>query len=807
MKMIEVPIDRLKGIDLESVPSAWGRMEGVSQVSILEITGQVLVYCVDESITLDSLFEALPHGDGGASDQNSFVGKQSVAVINSDVQELIHLRIRGMHCASCEHAIEAVVLPLPGVSSVKAEVITGRATVTGTGVSTLAVTEALSRAGYQADVIVSRANLFENIRDMHRRNERKLRRRWVLALLCVLLLLFSLWFKPLYEFWWLIAFGFASVVQLACGGPYLLSAFRLARYRQANMDTLIALGTTAAFVGALVFEHHGDYHMLMESPMILAVVSFGKWLESLSINRAVGQLVTKTDSQGSVLKVVPDGSFVDVGVEEVTAGMEVIVRSGERVQLDGNVTGGNAVVSRAWLTGETGAIDLAPGDLVHAGAVNEGERFRIRVTSEAGTTRYDQIMERLEKSLGQRPQIQQLADKVVSVFVPTLIILASFTFGGWVLLGEAEYADAWRFTVAVLVIACPCALGLATPVATLVSGTRALRCGGLVTNPGAMEQLAKIRKFVLDKTGTLTSPRLEVQEVELLDDTLDLEYLLQLVCGLEQQFAHPIAKSILDYCGDRELEMVPLTVSDTETISGNGIRGVVAEQSLALVNDGFVVKQFKMDIDAEPGVTRSWVILADRVVACFSLAASCYPGVQAVVHALQGHCGNMENVILASGDNDAACQQIAMLVGIDKVYSEMTPEEKVELVASLQATGDLVAIVGDGINDAVAMAEADVGIAVCGGADIAVQSADVVMLQPGLDVIIDLISLSQKTRMIIRQNLGWAFIYNLLAIPLAAGLFVNLGVSLTPMLAAGIMATSSILVVLNSLRLSRISLV
>ena len=171
-------------------------------------------------------------------------------------------------------------------------------------------------------------------------------------------------------------------------------------------------------------------------------------------------MVTKSDSQGAVLKVVPDGSFVDVGVEEVAAGMEVIVRSGERVQLDGNVTGGNAVVSRAWLTGETGAIDLAPGDLVHAGAVNEGERFSIRVTSEAGTTRYDQIMERLEKSLGQRPQIQQLADKVVSVFVPTLIILASFTFGGWVLLGEAEYADAWRFTVAVLVIACPCALGL-----------------------------------------------------------------------------------------------------------------------------------------------------------------------------------------------------------------------------------------------------------------------------------------------------------------------------------------------------------
>ena len=807
MNIIEVPIERLNGIDLNSVPGVLCNLQGVSEVTILEITGQLVVYCVDETITMESLLETLQQVDGVTSNKNSPQRKQGEMIADRKTEELIHLRIRGMHCASCEHAIETVVSSLPGVTSVKAEVITGRATVTGTAVATSAVTRALSRAGYQAEVIASRSNLFGNIRDMHRRNEVKLRRRWVLSLLCVVLLVFSLWSQPDYEFWWALVLGFASAVQLICGGPYLLSALRLARYRQANMDTLIALGTTAAFVGALVFEHHGDYHMLMESPMILGVVSFGKWLESLSMNRAIGQLVLKADSQGTVLKVLPGGSFGEVCIEQVTAGMEIVVRAGERVQLDGDITGGEAVVSRAWLTGEAKAVRLSPGEAVHAGAVNEGDSFRVTVTSEAGSTRYDQIMERLEKSLGQRPQIQQLADKVVSFFVPALILLAAFTFTGWLLWGDTELVDAWRPTVAVLVIACPCALGLATPVATLVSGARALRLGALVTNPVAMEQLAKIRRFLLDKTGTLTAPRLDVQEFELLDESLDLAYLLQLVGALEQQFTHPIARTILDYCAVREIVAGPLAVSAPETIPGMGIRGVVDDQTLSLVNDAFAAEQFKMKIHAEGGGTRSWVVLDGKVVGCFTMAASCYPGVRAVVHELQEHCGATEQVVLASGDNDAACRQTAMLAGINKVHSEMTPEAKVDLVKSFQATGELVAIVGDGINDAVALAEADVGIAAFGGTDIAVQSADIVMLEPGLDAVTELIALSQKTRMIIRQNLVWAFIYNLSAIPVAAGLFSSVGVTLTPVIAACIMATSSILVVLNSLRLSRISLI
>ncbi len=807
MKIIEVPIKRLNGIDLNSVPGVLSNLEGVSEVTILEITGQLVVSCVDETITMESLLETLQHGDGETSNKNSPFRKQGEMIAQGKTEELMHLRIRGMHCASCEHAVETVVSSLSGVSSVKAEVITGRATVTGTNVVASVVTEVLARAGYQAEVIASRSNLFENIRAMHRRNERKLRRRWVLALLCVVLLVFSLWIEPGYEFWWLLVLGFASAVQLISGGPYLLSALRLARYRQANMDTLIALGTSAAFVGALVFEQHGDYHMLMESPMILGVVSFGKWLESLSINRAIGQLVLNADTQGTVLKVLPGGRFGEVCIEQLTAGMEVVVRAGERVQLDGTISSGDAIVSRAWLTGEAEAVRLSQGETVHAGAVNEGDSFRMTVTSEAGSTRYDQIMERLEKSLGQRPQIQQLADKVVSVFVPALILLAAFTFAGWFYWGETELVDAWRPTVAVLVIACPCALGLATPVATLVSGARALRLGALVTNPGAMEQLAKIRRFLLDKTGTLTAPRLDVQEFELLDESMELEYLLQLIGALEQQFTHPLARTILDYCVARELVAVPLTVSDTETISGRGIRGVVGGQTLSLVNDAFAAEQFGMNIHAEGGVTRSWVILDGKVVGCFTMAASCYPGVRTVVQELQEHCGASEQVVLASGDNDAACRQTAMLAGINKVHSEMTPEGKVDLVVSLQATGELVAIVGDGINDAVALAEADVGIAAYGGTDIAVQSADIVMLEPGLDAVTELIALSQKTRMIIRQNLVWAFIYNLLAIPVAAGLFSSMGVTLTPVIAACIMASSSILVVLNSLRLSRISLI
>jgi len=807
MKIIEIPIDSLGGLGLEAVSQQLANVEGVSEVSILEITGQVMVYCDDESLSTDSLLEQLEAQKVQTVTpvvreyQGSGAFRQPVAS-----ESLIHLRVQGMHCAGCERSIENVVSSIHGVQSVKAELITGRATVAGGSIVLEDVIQAICRAGYQAEEVRSRSNLFENIQAMHRRTERKLLGRWVLALFCVLLLALSLLIHPEYETWWWVSVGFASVVQLLCGGPYLLSTIRLARYGQSNMDTLIALGTTAAFVGALVFGRQNDFHMLMESPMILAVVGFGKWLESLSINRAVRQIAGESSVQETVMKLQPNGDYEEVPVDEVARGMRVVVRAGEQIQLDGVVDSESAFVSRAWLTGESETIDLVEGDAVHAGSVNEGANFQLVVTSEAGETRYDQIMDRLEKSLGKRPQIQQLADKVVSVFVPILILFAGLTFAGWLLMEDSTPQTAWRYTVGVLVIACPCALGLATPVATLVSGTRALQLGALITNPGSIEQLNEVRTFVLDKTGTLTVPRLEVVGFEL-DDGEDVDRIFRLVRALEQHSTHPIAKSLVRYCDQRLESTEIIEVGNVEAISGVGIRGVVDTRDIALVNDAFVARRFGVDVTGRAGRTRAWVLVDDTIAGVFALEAPAFPGVQDVIAQLQFHCGSEENVVMASGDNEAACRMTADEVGITRVYSQMSPKDKTELVGELKAVGEMVAIVGDGINDAVALAEAHVGIAACGGADIAAQSADIVLVRPGLESLCPLIALSGMTRSIIRQNLWWAFLYNVLAIPLAAGVFSGLGLTLTPMIAAAIMATSSVLVVLNSLRLNRISLV
>ena len=288
MKIIEIPIDSVRGIELEAVSQQLANTDGVVEVTILEITGQIMVYCDDESLSKDSLLGLLQSQEtsfasGGINEEQESASRRNSA----GLQSLLHLRIQGMHCAGCERAIENVVSSIPGVKSVKAELITGRATISGDGIVGDDVLQAISRAGYQAQEVTSRSNLFENIRAMHRRTERKLLGRWILAFICVLLLVLSLLIQPDYEVWWWMTVGFASVVQVLCGGPYLLSAIRLARHGQTNMDTLIALGTTAAFVGALLFGHQSDFHMLMESPMILGVVGLGKWWDGTVADQQV----------------------------------------------------------------------------------------------------------------------------------------------------------------------------------------------------------------------------------------------------------------------------------------------------------------------------------------------------------------------------------------------------------------------------------------------------------------------------------------------------------------------------------------
>ena len=804
MKIIEVPIESLGDQSLEAIASRMRVVEGVSNVAIMEITGQILVYCDRESITLAELV-----GETIESSENSEANPKSSDESGgngSASPSMVRLRIQGMHCAGCENALENVLGKIAGVESVKAELVTGRATIFGSHLDPQSLCQTVQQAGYQAEMVKARSTLFQSICDTHRRNEKTLFKRWVLAFACVMLLVFSLLIQPEYSIWWVIALTLATAVQVVCGLPYVVSAFRLLRHGQTNMDTLVALGTTAAYVGAVTFGDHNDYHKLMESPMILGVVGFGKWLESLAINRAVTQLANAEQRDDRVLIEDANGGVSEVPVEMVVVGQVMVVRTGEKVHLDGKALE-PALVSRAWLTGEVEPQDVAGGDMVYAGSVNEGGRFSLQVSAESGETRFDQIMDRLEQSLGQRPAVQQMADRVVSVFVPILVAIAALTFTFWAVVFQSEVELAWKYTVSVLVIACPCALGLATPVATLISGTRALSLGALVVKPTAMEVLSQVNQFVLDKTGTLTSARLHVDSYEHSSDLVSIELALRLFHALEQHSTHPVAHAIVAYCEEEEAgASTPLDVLDVDTQVGRGISGLVDGYKVSLLNDRAAENDFDAVVNAEEPGTHVWCVINQNVVGCFVLNAVSVPGASKAVADLKQWCEGEQGVVMASGDRHAACVGTAGEVGISEVFSEMTPETKGDLVKTYQAEGKVVALVGDGINDAVALAGADVGIAAYGGADIASQSADIVLTKMGLNVLGDLIPLSRATSKVIRQNLIWAFLYNLLAIPIAAGALTGLGIVMNPIIAATIMATSSMLVVLNSLRLRRVSL-
>ncbi len=803
MKIIEVPIDSLGDQSLDAVAARMRAVDGVSEVAVMEITGQILVYCDRETITLAELVGET--SEASRLDENGPPASPDSGGNGSASSTMVRLRIQGMHCAGCENALENVLGKVAGVESAKAELITGRATIAGNQLDPQSLCEVVQQAGYTAEVVKARSTLFQSICDTHRRNEKSLFKRWVLAFACVMLLVFSLLIQPDYSIWWGIALALATAVQIICGLPYVVSAFRLLRHGQTNMDTLVALGTTAAYVGAVTFGHRNDYHMLMESPMILGVVGFGKWLESLAINRAVTQLATAEQSDDQVLVKDLNGGMTEVAVETVTLGQVMVLRTGEKVQLDGKALE-PGLVSRAWLTGEVEPQAVGIQDVVYAGSVNEGGNFSLQVSAESGETRFDQIMDRLEQSLGQRPAVQQIADRVVSVFVPILVVIAAATFAFWAFASQSEVELAWRYTVSVLVIACPCALGLATPVATLVSGTRALSLGALVVKPTAMEVLNQVNQFVLDKTGTLTSPRLHVERYEHQSDLVGSDLALRLTHALEQQSTHPVAHAIVAYCEGTEEALPPLDVLDVETQIGKGISGRVDGHAVSLLNSRAAQNELGVEEDAEESGTHAWCVIDDQVVGRFVLNAVSVPGASKTVAELKGLCGGEDGVVMASGDRRAACVSTAEEVGISEVFSEMTPETKEDLVKAYQAEGKVVALVGDGINDAVALAGADVGIAAYGGADIASQSADIVLTRSGLSVLGDLIRLSRTTSKVIRQNLTWAFLYNLLAIPVAAGALTGLGIVMNPIIAATIMATSSILVVLNSLRLKRVSL-
>jgi Cu+-exporting ATPase len=611
-----------------------------------------------------------------------------------------------------------------------------------------------------------------------------------------------------------VLFLLATPVQLWVGAEFHRGFLRDLRHRTASMATLVSIGTSAAYlysVGVTVwpdaFAATGGTTYYETSAVVITLVVLGRWLEGRARGRtsdAIRRLLTLAPRTARVLR---DGTEVDVAAGEVVVGDLVRIRPGERIPVDGLVVDGTSSVDESMLTGESVPVEKAPGSRVAAGTVNGTGSFVFRATHVGADTTLARIIRLVEEAQGSRAPIQRLADRVAAVFVPVVLVVAALTFAGWLAFGpEPRVVSALTAAVAVLVIACPCAMGLATPTAIMVGTGRGAEHGVLIRSASALELLHRVDTVVFDKTGTLTRGRPEVAEVATAPGTSE-DDALALAAAAEQGSEHPLGEAIVRAAKERGLALPPVT--EFTTVPGQGI-DAMAPDGRVLLGNRTLMDERGIEVGAlveraaalqGEGQTVVYLAFAGRLLAIIAAADVLRPEAAATVARLR-RLGL--DVTMLTGDNRATAEAIARAAGVERVLAEVLPAGKAREVQRLGAQGRLVAMVGDGINDAPALAQAAVGIAMGSGTDVAIEAADVTLMHNDLGRVVAAIELSRRTIRIIKENLAWAFGYNIVLIPVAAGaLYPVWGVLLSPILAGAAMALSSVSVVTNSLRLRR----
>ncbi len=739
----------------------------------------------------------------------------------------VTLAITGMTCAACAARIERVLRRRPGVQSAVVNFATHRATVTydPTVLSLEALLQAVADAGYQARPAGDRRQeMAEETGDLWRRFLVSAVAGLAITALALLPLPLSAEVRAV------LMFLLATPVQFWAGAPFYRGAWAAARRRTTTMNTLIALGTTAAygysvvatFAPGLLTGVAGHVEPYYDTAVvIIALILLGRTLEARARGRARAALQHLLRLQPRTARVVRDGQESDLPVEAVQVGDIVVVRPGERIPVDGVVIDGRSTVDESMVTGESLPVDKGPGDPVVGGTVNLTGTFRFRATRVGAETLLAQIVRLVEEAQGSKAPVQRLADAVAARFVPAVLGIAGVTFVAWLLFGPPPaLTHALLNAVAVLIVACPCALGLATPTAIMVGTGRGAELGVLFRSAEALEQAARVTAVIFDKTGTLTLGAPQVTDL-VPAPGVSPDELLATAALAERRSEHPIARAILAAAQARGLAVgVP---ERFQALPGHGVEAAVdgrvvllgtatllAERGIAV--DGLVATAEAL---AAGGKTPLFVAENGQVRGLIAVADTLKPEAPAVVAALR-RMGLP--VYLLTGDTARTARAIAAQVGIapENVLAEVRPDGKAAVVRQLQAQGHRVAMVGDGINDAPALAQADVGIALGTGTDIAMETADVTLISGGLWGVVTALALARATLRTIKQNLFWAFIYNIVLIPVAAGaLWPLLGGrplvlgpfhwsgTLNPMLAAGAMALSSVSVVGNALRLRR----
>ncbi|QOU05992.1 copper-translocating P-type ATPase [Pseudomonas fluorescens] len=712
------------------------------------------------------------------------------------------LPIGGMTCASCAGRVERALGKVPGVQRVSVNLANERAHIEVLGQMDPAVLiAAVDKAGYTASLPQTETKTDAD------QAQRLHRERWSLTLAIVLALplVVPMLVQPFGLHWMLpawVQFALATPVQFIFGARFYIAAWKAVRAGAGNMDLLVAIGTSAGY-GLSLYEWltapAGSMpHLYFEaSAVVIALVLLGKYLESRAKRQTASAIRALEALRPERAIRVREGQEEDVAISALTLNDLVLVKPGERFPVDGEVVEGQSHADEALISGESLPVPKQPGDKVTGGAINGEGRLLVRTLALGAESVLARIIRLVEDAQAAKAPIQKLVDKVSQVFVPTVLVLALITLLGWWLYG-ASLETAIINAVAVLVIACPCALGLATPTAIMAGTGVAARHGILIKDAEALERAHAVSAVVFDKTGTLTSGTPKIAHLAAVDGNQSL--LLQQAGALQRGSEHPLAKAVLDACNEQGLKVED--VSASQSLTGRGIAGTLDGRLLALGNRRLLEESGLEEGDLAAsakhweaeGRTLSWLIeqgAQPRVLGLFAFGDTLKPGaLEAVTQLKARHISSH----LLTGDNRGSAQVVAQALGIDDVHAEVLPADKAATVAELKKTG-VVAMVGDGINDAPALAAADIGIAMGGGTDVAMHAAGITLMRGDPRLVPAALEISRKTYAKIRQNLFWAFVYNLIGIPLAAFGLLN------PVLAGAAMALSSVSVVSNALLL------
>ena len=739
--------------------------------------------------------------------------------------------VTGMSCAACSTRVEKAVSKVPGVTSCSVSLLTNSMGVEGTA-SADSIVAAVTEAGYGASLKGAGAESRSASADEDALKDREtpvLKRRLIISIgFLVVLMYFSMghmmwgwplpsWFEGNHVAMGLVQMILAGII-MVINQKFFVNGFKSLWHRSPNMDTLVALGSMASYVWSVFAlflmtdaEVHGDMAGVMKymdefyfesAAMILTLITVGKLLEARSKGKTTDALKSLMKLAPKTAVLVQNGEEVTVPVEQVKKGDIFVVRPGENIPVDGIVLEGASAVNEAALTGESIPVDKTEGDLVSAATMNQSGYIRCEASRVGEDTTLSQIIRMVSDAAATKAPIAKIADKVSGVFVPVVITIACITTVVWLLLGR-EFAYALARGISVLVISCPCALGLATPVAIMVGNGLGAKNGILFKTAVSLEETGKMQIVALDKTGTITEGEPVVTDLIPVEGISETE-LLTVAYALEQKSEHPLAKAVIKRGQERSVDK--LEVQDFTALPGNGLSAVLDGQrivggSMTFIKEKSGLSEAMQEICnrlAQEGKTPLLFTLDDKLIGVIAVADTIKKDSREAIRQLK----NMGiHVVMLTGDNERTARAIGAEAGVDEVIAGVLPDGKESVIRKLKEQGK-TAMVGDGINDAPALTRADMGIAIGAGADVAIDAADVVLMKSSLRDVAAAIRLSRATLRNIHENLFWAFIYNIIGIPLAAGAWVHFGLTLNPMFGAAAMSLSSFCVVSNALRLN-----